>query len=192
MADDPDPPVVISISYGGPENPDSQGEVDMYNAFNVHAMKLGVRGVTIMVASGDDGANFFFEPCQGYNPSFPATSPYVTAVGATQGPGGSLSLDNDIACQSNLGGDITSGGGFSKIFSRPSWQTSAVESYFAAAATANVSPESGYNENGRGYPDVSMNGINFYVSLAVVSPSSIYPKTILLLLFPLPYPPRIT
>ena len=46
-----------------------------------------VRGVTILASSGDDGAvspsaasNSMY--C-GYNPSFPATSPYVTAVGGT-------------------------------------------------------------------------------------------------------------
>ena len=46
----------------------------------------------------------------GYFPSFPATSPWVTAVGATMGPntGGP-----EVACQSQLGGVITTGGGFS-------------------------------------------------------------------------------
>ena len=44
-------------------------------------------GVTILASSGDDGA---VSPTAssdsmrcGYNPSFPATSPYVTAVGGT-------------------------------------------------------------------------------------------------------------
>ena len=45
-------------------------------------------------------------PGKGYFPSFPATSPYVTAVGATMGP---ESGDPEIACQSQLGGVITTG-----------------------------------------------------------------------------------
>jgi subtilase family serine protease len=46
-----------------------------------------VRGVTILASSGDDGAvstSAAGNPLAcGYNPSFPATSPYVTAVGGT-------------------------------------------------------------------------------------------------------------
>jgi hypothetical protein len=48
-------------------------------------MKLGVMGVTIMASSGDDGAvssQAADDPLNClYSPSFPATSPYVTAVG---------------------------------------------------------------------------------------------------------------
>ena len=58
--------------------------------FNVEACKLGARGITVIIASGDDGvANFEARnnaSLCGFSPSFPATSPYVTAVGATQGP----------------------------------------------------------------------------------------------------------
>ena len=43
---------------------------------------------------------------RGYFPSFPATSPYVTAVGATMGP---ESGNPEVACQSQLGGVITTG-----------------------------------------------------------------------------------
>ena len=49
---------------------------------------LGTRGVTIVVASGDDGvANY---PARGnasacgFFPSYPASSPFVVSVGATQ------------------------------------------------------------------------------------------------------------
>ena len=43
------PPLVMSISYGADESDVSRSELD---AFNFQAMKLGVMGVTIMVASG--------------------------------------------------------------------------------------------------------------------------------------------
>ena len=47
------------------------------------------RGVTVLAASGDDGvANFLARDTPGlcgYDPSFPASSPYVLAVGGTEG-----------------------------------------------------------------------------------------------------------
>jgi len=154
------PPLVHSISYGAvePELPKA-----VANAFNTEAMKLGVQGVSIFVSSGDDGvANFQArknpKKC-GYNPSFPASSPYVTAVGATQGPESGV---EEVACTSNGGGVITTGGGFSTIFSAPKYQQSAVAGYFAGLAS-NQQPAAGYVATGRGYPDVSMAGYNYEV-----------------------------
>jgi tripeptidyl-peptidase-1 len=78
------PPKVISISYGGPES--SWGST-YSNAFNTVAMQLAAMGVTIVVASGDDGAaGWTVETSSAcaYTPQFPASSPYVLTVGATQ------------------------------------------------------------------------------------------------------------
>lgn len=77
------PPSVVSISYGG------YGYSTAYVAyFNILAIQAGLLGITLVVASGDDGvANFGARnkasSCA-YVPSFPALSPYVLAVGATQ------------------------------------------------------------------------------------------------------------
>lgn len=154
------PPLVHSISYGSIET-----ELPAFFAkqFNTEAQKLGVQGVSILVSSGDDGvANFQArsnpKKC-GYNPSFPASSPFVTAVGATQGP---ESGKTEIACTSDQGGVITTGGGFSTIFDAPTYQTSTIKSYFAGL-TASSTPASGYSTTGRGYPDVSMAGFNYEV-----------------------------
>ena len=80
-----DPPKVISISYGADEIYVSAAE---YDAFRISALTLGLRGVTIVVSSGDDGANSpeaRNKPAScGYMPGFPASCPFVTAVGATQ------------------------------------------------------------------------------------------------------------
>ena len=78
------PPKVISISYGSLETGMSAGT---YNGFDIEAIKLGIQGTTILVASGDDGVSPFFargdrSKC-GYVPSFPASSPYVISVGGT-------------------------------------------------------------------------------------------------------------
>jgi tripeptidyl-peptidase-1 len=163
VADTENPPLVHSISYGGVEKAMSETQA---NSFNVEAMKLGLQGVSIFVSSGDDGApgnqaRYLSRKCS-YSPSFPATSPYVTAVGATQGP---ESDSDEIACQSNEGGVITTGGGFSVLFEQPSYQSSAVSGYFSSLSTEEQ-PVAGYEASNRGYPDVSMLGYNYEVVIA--------------------------
>ena len=64
-------------------------------------------------------------------------------------------------CSSAFGGVITGGGGFSTTYATPSWQTSQVAGYFTAAAKAGVTPYSGYKTGKRGYPDVSLTGVNY-------------------------------
>jgi len=144
IANTPNPPLANSMSWGSVEQGSSS---DTLTSFNTEAMKLTSMGVTVTVSSGDDGAASDGQYCnfpsgsstyytgwtgapwygQGYFPSFPATSPYVTAVGATQGP---ESGDPEISCQSQLGGVITSGGGFSTYYPTPKWQVDAVSRYF--------------------------------------------------------------
>eukprot|EP00981_Chlorochromonas_danica_P000552 scaffold125_cov156-Ochromonas_danica.AAC.1 len=122
-------------------------------------------GVTVTVSSGDDGANSKDDnqclcagegSTVGYTPSFPATSPWVTAVGATMGP---ESGSAEITCQSDLGGVITTGGGFSNYYSVPSWQREAITQYFASVTTQ---PVAGYG-TGRGYPDIALIGVNYQI-----------------------------
>ena len=81
-----DPPLVLSISYGANEKYISPAELRVFSSM---AIKLGVRGITIVVASGDDGAVNFesrggvLSKC-GYFPVFPASNPYVVSVGGTE------------------------------------------------------------------------------------------------------------
>jgi subtilase family serine protease len=82
VCDKPDPPMVMSISYFISEHFLSKYEVLI---FDIEAKKLGLQGVTLLAASGDagvsgDGADSSF--C-GYNPLFPASSPYVTVRAPT-------------------------------------------------------------------------------------------------------------
>lgn len=70
-------PYIFSVSYG--DNEDSLS-VDYMNRINVEFMKAGVRGITILFASGDDGAGCHKKK---FRPNFPCSSPYVTAVGGT-------------------------------------------------------------------------------------------------------------
>merc|ERR1719203_1385367 len=100
-------------------------------------MKLALRGVTILVASGDDGAASFLarkylhgRPCWsiplvGLQVSWPASSEWVTSVGATIGAG--LGVEPEVACSVNASGPaaetnfsilITTGGGYSQVLKR--------------------------------------------------------------------------
>ena len=80
----PNPPLVLSCSYGQQE---SQISLGTHRFVTTAAKKLGVVGVTLVVASGDDGAvgtdARSFPPKCDYQPYFPAGNPYFTAVGAT-------------------------------------------------------------------------------------------------------------
>lgn len=170
------PPLSNSISWGSDETTVGSSTLSQ---FNTEAIKLAGMGVTILVSSGDNGISFSDCRCttssssstlswagtlpnswtgKGYFPSFPATCPYVTAVGGTMGlnTGGA-----EIACQSQLGGIITTGGGFSTYYPTPSWQTKTVNSYFSSLSKP--LPASGYNPKGRGYPDVSFIAVQYQV-----------------------------
>merc|ERR1712012_527743 len=76
---DGDVPKLFSTSYGEAESSWSEAAAARVNS---EFMKVGARGITLLYASGDSGANcnFFGK----FAPNFPATSPYVTAVGGTQ------------------------------------------------------------------------------------------------------------
>lgn len=158
------PPKVISISYGMDEDYLTEAYAQ---AFNIQAMRLGLNGVTLTASSGDDGAASSRARNSalycGYHPSFPASSPYVLAVGGTMGPEKGQS---EIVCQSDRGGIITSGGGFSSVYSSPSWQTNATQGYLAKIHGTNRNPKNGYNTGGRGYPDVSALALNYVIALA--------------------------
>ena len=177
LLDSSSPPLVNSISWGSSE---IYVDPSVMDAFNEAAQELGVQGVTITVSTGDDGVSGSNCACSedssssltswnyssawygtGYFPSFPASSPYVTAVGATMGTNGAPT-GVQVTCQANDNGVITSGGGFSTYYPQPSWQSDAVSSYFGDLPE-NDQPTSGYNPNGRGYPDVAMIGVDFLV-----------------------------
>ena len=141
---DADLPTTVSISYG-----DSEGTVPLSYAQSVCNLfaQVGARGVSILAASGDGGAD-----CGTSNgsdilvPIFPGGCPYITAVGALVGVEPERAVD-------------FSGGGFSNYFARPSYQDDAVSAWIAG----NNSPDLDglYNASGRAFPDVSAQGSDF-------------------------------
>jgi tripeptidyl-peptidase-1 len=147
--------------------------------FNDEVCKLGLRGVTVVVSSGDEGApgqvgcNYGGKKHCKLSASFPANSPFVTTVGATMGP--EKGPEEEVACQTvSSPWEINSGGGFSEIFPRPAYQYRPVKKYLQSS---NDYEDSGDAATwGRAYPDVSMLGKNYEMYLlgqpAVISGTS--------------------
>jgi subtilase family serine protease len=152
-------PLVMSISYG-------LSEIDLdfqtVNQFDVEAVKLVNKGVTIVASSGDTGAvrneaTYTRTQCV-YTASFPATSMYVVAVGATSGPESGIPETTSQADSTSV---ITSGGGFSRYTPRPSFQSDSINNYFAyTRANPDQAPVAGYG-SGRGVPDIALVGNYF-------------------------------
>jgi subtilase family serine protease len=115
---------ILSVSLGICEidggGPDSRS---FLNAINQTFQKAGAEGMSVLIASGDSGAY----GCQNDNlsVSLPASNPNVTAVGGT-----TLFMNDDgtYAREASWEGPLESvgtGGGLSRIYKRPSWQTGA-------------------------------------------------------------------
>ena len=167
-----DPPKVISISYGSAE---ADLPISYQRRQCAEFMKLGTMGVSVLVASGDSGVSGRGgDPtpsnCLGTNgrvfaPDFPATCPYLTAVGGTEIPTGSSPEDHQEQAVTRF----PSGGGFSNIYKAPEYQAQAVAGYFDKAQpsypyyesvdNSSFGENSGiYNRIGRAYPDVAAVG----------------------------------
>jgi len=191
-------PYVVSHSYGWAESQQCASGIgsscsslgidsETYvQRVNTEYQKIGLRGVSIIVASGDAGANGKVDQqCTGkkFNPTFPAASPYVTAVGALQvsasdqttsssgppgcsasvlGAGTGCLVSGTQEAVSYAESSFTSGGGFSGYTARPSYQSAAVQAYLTNKDVS-LPPSSYYSSKNRAYPDVSAMGHNFVV-----------------------------
>lgn len=137
---------------------------DTFTRVDTEFAKLGLRGVTVIAAAGDNGPFSFGipnpyqawssseTPCT-FQPSFPASMPHVVAVGGTTG--GKDAFKPERASSVELGSKITTGGGFSHVFPQPEWQKAAVGRYLKQYAY-DLPPESFFNQTNRGYPDVAL------------------------------------
>jgi tripeptidyl-peptidase-1 len=199
------PPLVHSLSYGDIENvifnASHNGSVLYGDRCNQEFIQMGLRGLTVLFSSGDDGIGSSIirddeeTACRRSHPEWPASSPYVTSVGATQmtdkylpicgkqysvsgaawqGLPPSSQLDvqcsgtGETVCTSIFGGVITSGGGFSDVMNRSyaaPWQKEVVDYYLRTANAANYPPNEKFNAQGRGYPDVATYGSNYFIVL---------------------------
>ena len=129
------------------------------------------KGLTIIFASGDSGSGYTSRGASSNPvlwPSWPASSPYVTAVGATR-----FAKNKAGAAYTQEMASVAfgSGGGFSKQFSQTpnaTWQSAAVAKYLTSAVTKSLPfpPRTAFPASGRATPDVSSLGEGFqtYIS----------------------------
>jgi kumamolisin len=151
IGDTTNKPSVMSISWGWAENqpfnnttPWSPAAIDHVNHSFLAAAQLGI---TTCVSTGDDGSEAQIKDGSAHV-NFPATSPYVLAVGGT-----TLHVRKDTSGQTtvietvwNDGPGSGTGGGVSDITPVPTWQSGIVP----------ASINSG-NFAGRAIPDVAAN-----------------------------------
>ncbi len=132
-------PSIVSISWGGPEESWTEQSRDALNSACEDASTLGV---TILAASGDNGAS---DGSTSGTPTvdFPAASPYVVACGGTKLTISGDAIGSEQAWNELSANEGATGGGVSEVFALPTYQQS-----------ANV-PKAPNGFVGRGVPDVS-------------------------------------
>ncbi|KAJ7644369.1 subtilisin-like protein [Roridomyces roridus] len=137
-------PQVLTTSYG--EDEPDQTAATFTKLCNAYAA-YGVRGGSILFASGDGGvAGGQSQTCTNFIPAFPSGCPFMTSVGAVSG----IPPSETAASFSS--------GGFSNVFAQPSYQATAVKTFLTALGTTNAGK---FNASGRGFPDVSAQGVDF-------------------------------
>ena len=151
-------PQVISNSYADDEQTTPKAyAIRVCNEF----AQLGARGVTVLFGAGNFGVGKT-GTCisnDGKNrttflPAFPASCPYVTAVGATK------NFDPEVAAFDATPPipnpkNFSTAGGFSNYFPRPAYQEDVVAPYVKSLGKLYKGL---YNPNGRGLPDISAQG----------------------------------
>jgi hypothetical protein len=130
----------LSISWGSCEDALDSASDPYYQTLQQALAYVVATGVTVFAASGDDGAYDCYNQPGATAPAspavdYPASSPYVVAVGGT-----SLTHDASTDTWSETGWS-GSGGGESRLWRRPAWQ-----------------PASGARTSGRRVPDISVDG----------------------------------
>ena len=120
-------PVALSVSWGAPED-SSDWSAGARTAIDERLQAAAMLGITVCVASGDDGTGDGLDGPRAHV-DFPAASPFVLAVGGTMlsHPYAAAGASEDAWFQppgrrTTRGGGAT-GGGVSTIFQRPQWQT---------------------------------------------------------------------
>jgi tripeptidyl-peptidase-1 len=146
-------PSVITTSYG-----ENEQTVPLSYRLTVCDLlgRLGARGVSVLFSSGDSGPGWSCRANDGsgkakFLPQFPATCPWVTAVGGTH-------FEPEEAV-------YFSSGGFSDTWEAPAYQKSALKKFFKSHPDSWKQWEKYINTTGRGFPDVSGQASNYEVIL---------------------------
>ncbi|MGZ4169247.1 MAG: S53 family peptidase, partial [Solirubrobacteraceae bacterium] len=131
-------PVALSVSWGLAED-SSEFSAAARRVIDHRLQAAALLGVTVCVSSGDDGSGDQTQDGSAHV-NFPASSPHVLAVGGTQ-----LEGDQEVAWWQSPGdrahGGGATGGGISRVFPQPSWQTVEVSSPDGSGATGRIVPD---------------------------------------------------
>jgi kumamolisin len=135
-------PSVISISWGSAESGwTSQTMQAIDSAFQAAT----VLGVTVTVASGDNGSTDGVTDGQNHV-DFPASSSYALGCGGTELEGANGAITSEVVWNELANNEGATGGGVSNVFPLPSWQ----QNLQTTDSQGNKSPL-----QARGVPDVS-------------------------------------
>jgi len=132
-------PSIVSISWGGPETSWTQQAM---NAFSSACQDAATMGVTVLAASGDNGATDG-DSSGAPTVDFPAASPYVLGCGGTKLVISGGAISSEVAWNELANKEGATGGGVSQVFPIPTFQK-----------TADV-PTAPNGFAGRGVPDVA-------------------------------------
>lgn len=132
-------PSIVSISWGGPE---SRWTAQARNALNAACADAATMGITVLAASGDQGATDG-STTGDLEVDFPASSPYVTGCGGTHLALANGRITEEVVWNEEAIGEGATGGGVSRAFARPTFQNGA------------KIPMAPNGFSGRGVPDVA-------------------------------------
>ncbi|MBU6478418.1 MAG: S53 family peptidase, partial [Xanthomonadaceae bacterium] len=135
------PAMVMSISWGGPEDSWSTAS---RNAMETALEDAAALGVTVCVAAGDGGSGDGESDGQPHV-DYPAASPSVLACGGTRLMSSGGAIASEVVWNETAAGEGATGGGVSQVFALPTWQ-----------ASAGI-PAAPNGFAGRGVPDVAGN-----------------------------------
>jgi len=120
-------PDVISLSYGGCAFAENRGAPGYTSVINAVLAMTALTGVSSFVAAGDSGSTTCGTSVPGTTLSYPAVSPFVTAVGGTRltlGPGNTR-VSETVWNDSVFGASAAGGGGVARLQPRPAYQDGA-------------------------------------------------------------------
>ena len=139
IAGNPAKPVALSISWGLAED-DPSWSAGARNVINDSLHAASLLGITVCVASGDDGSGDQITDGRAHV-DFPSSSPFVLSVGGTMITTGAETVWWQSPGRRTRRGGGATGGGVSIFFNRPSWQNVHVTSLNSGSIDGRVIPD---------------------------------------------------